>query len=70
MSRKTLLLFALGILAVIIIFICFRMDILFVEGAVEAFVVGLALGLVLGIILAIWIFYKIDAHEDERKTKA
>lgn len=70
MRHKSLFLFALGILAAILVFVCFRMDLLFVEGAFEAFVIGLGIGFALGIILTVWIAHKVNVHEDSPKPKA
>ena len=68
--RRKLFLIVMGIIALLVIFLCFRMDALFVDGALEVFLVGVGVGLVLGIILTVWIARKVDEPEDSRGAKA
>ena len=68
--RRKLFVIVMGIIALLIIFLCFRMDALFVDGALEVFLVGTGVGLVLGIILTVWIARKVDDPEDETRTKS
>ena len=68
--RRKLFLIVMGIIVLLIIFLCFRMDALFVDGALEVFLVGTGVGLVLGIILTVWIARKVDDVEDRPKDKA
>ena len=68
--RRKLFLIVMGIIALLIIFLCFRMDALFVDGALEAFLVGVGVGLVLGIILTVWIARKVDEPEARPGNKA
>lgn len=69
MKRK-LFLIAAGIIALLVLFLCFRMDALFVDGAFQVFVFGVGVGLVLGIILTVWIARKLDWSEDRARDKA
>lgn len=67
MRLKHLYLIVAGIIALLILFLCFRMDALFVDGAFEVFLVGVGVGLVLGIIVTVWIARKVDEPDDRPK---
>lgn len=64
MRHKHLYLIVAGIIALLVLFLCFRMDALFVDGAFQVFLVGVGVGLVLGIIVTVWIARKVDEPED------
>ena len=66
--RRKLFLIVMGIIVLLIIFLCFRMDALFVDGALEVFLVGTGVGLVLGIILTVWIARRVDEPDDKPRA--
>ena len=66
--RRKLFLIVMSIIALLVIFLCFRMDALFVDGALEVFLVGVGVGLVLGIILTVWIARKVDDEGDRTRA--
>lgn len=67
MRHKHLYLIVAGIIALLVLFLCFRMDALFVDGAFQVFLVGVGVGLVLGIIVTVWIARKVDEPGDRAR---
>lgn len=67
MRHKHLYLIVAGIIALLVLFLCFRMDALFVDGAFQVFLVGVGVGLVLGIIVTVWIARKVDEPADRAR---